>query len=731
MLKKSRVCREWLVILLTVLLTAGIFVTGILDRQKVWTEMTYYDTLTFSKSHPDMFTRATYSLEEGDSYGVLNEGPGFDLPAGRYKLKYRVAADGENAIRFHTRNNAAIEPAVIPLYPDAWETETWIEIKEDAIDLQIQFEFASGTSMRVDDLRLYTPQYRDDAYTLALLLAAACLVYVLGSRGKISGQGLGAMVVIGLAVLVGSAPAFKENMILGHDSTFHMARIMNLADGLASGHFPVRMGGFTHNGFGAPTSVFYPDLLLYPFAMMINGGASITYVMNLIFVMVNIVSAAAMYACARRIFDSRETGVCAAVLYVLSTYRVVNLYSRCAMGEMWAMAVLPLFILGMWEVLFGDKNRWPVLAAGAALVYLSHLLTTVLCALGAAAVCVLCVRRLFREGRIWSLVKAALFALLMGVYTLVPFFMYSAQGIGAQSILGANTLHMLSPAQLFLWSEGDMLIDPRDTQLSGQAFEIGIPMLLGAAALLYIRAVRPARDQKEKYALFFAFAGLASAFVTTRLFPWSHLDVLTAGYINYLQFPWRFLLVVSVMLSLACGYAYMRLAGDKKELVTFAVLGLSLVMVLPTLSHEARRDNYVEFGEGASPYIEYHEYMLPGSSIFATFDRDVHTEGDVQVTQYRKQGTTVTAHVDAQSDALISVPLFGYDGYKAEMNGQELTWSLGENQRLVAHVPAGASGEMKVWFAGKTIWRAAEAVSLAAAVALAWLSVRRKLQRKH
>jgi len=59
-----------------------------------------------------------------------------------------------------------------------------------------------------------------------------------------------------------------------------------------------------------------------------------------------------------------------------------------------------------------------------------------------------------------------------------------------------------------------------------------------------------------------------------------------------------------------------------------------------------------------------------------------------------------------------------------------MSWSLGDNQRLVVHVPAGTSGEMKVWFAGKPLWRIAEAVSLAAALGLGFLNrrKRRKLQ---
>ena len=64
--------------------------------------------------------------------------------------------------------------------------------------------------------------------------------------------------------------------------------------------------------------------------------------------------------------------------------------------------------------------------------------------------------------------------------------------------------------------------------------------------------------------------------------------------------------------------------------------------------------------------------------------------------------------------------MFGFDGYRAELDGRALETGLGGNNRLTVRLPGGAQGELRVWFAGKAIWRAAECVSL---LALAWLCV--------
>ena len=714
--KKAFTWREYAAVLLTLLLIVVLFVSGIFDKPKIW------DTLLWTEmAFEDGLQR---NLDKG--YGVLNRGPGYTLPEGKYRLKYSIAADGENVIRFTNSNNALIEPKEIRTNPDEYASEIEFEIKDPATNFQIQFDFVSGTSMRVDDLRMYSPVYRDDTITVSLLLVVCCIVFILYCRGYVTRQGIGCMMPVLLALLISCAPAFKENMIFAHDTKFHMARLMSLVEGLEQWQIPVRLGSFTHNGYGAITSVFYPDLLLYPFALLILCGASETYVMNLIYVAVNIVAAFSMYFCAKRLFSNKEKGICATVLYLLSTYRVANLYSRGAMGEMWGMSILPLFVLGVWEVVFGDKERWPLLAVSAALIYLSHMITTLICAVGSVGIGILFFKRIWKERRLAPLMKAMVVALLLGMYTMVPFLTYNLQGIGAQRIQGRCIEHMLSPAQLFLWGEGDLPIDPRDTQLSGQALEIGLPMLIGIFLLLHLVLTAPQKDRNEKQALFFAAVGMISAWMTTRLFPWGHASILTGGLSDYLQFPWRLLLITSIALSLACGYAFMRLAKEKTDLMIYAVLTLSLVMILPTITAETRSYDYLQFGEGSTPRILNREYMIPESSIDLTVDRTVHVNGELRIKDYQKEGSTITMHVDAASDATLSVPMYGYDGYKAAIDGREIAWGLGDNNRLMVTLPAGTSGALKIWFAGRSIWRVADCISLLTAILLTAYIVRRR-----
>jgi len=695
-----------------------VFISGVLDRQKTWVEMVW--------SGLDFPAGTSRDLSAGDAYGVINGGPGLTLPAGRYRVKWMIEADGANSIEITTDNGAAALPARIATSADLVTDEHVFELKETAENVQLRVHFESGTRINVIDMRLYSPMYRDHAFTFAFLLLGVWLLYTLHLTGWLTPKRSGKLLLAGFAVLLASAPALKDTVCIGHDTTFHLVRLCNLADGLAHGQLPARIGGYSYNGYGAITSAFYPDLFLYIPALMMNLGASLQYAVNVFFIAVNAASAAAMYAAAKRIFCDEDTALCASILYTLSIYRITDVFTRYAFGEMTAMVFLPLFILGLWEVVFGEKRRWMTLALSASAIFMSHMLSTLICACTAVGVGVLFIVKILREGRLVPILKACAAAGLLCAFYLVPFVMYSMQGIGAQELAKDPALYAISPAQLLLLGAGDLPVDPRDTMLSAFALEIGFPLLLGAVLALYMIVTSETRDDRTKLILLLTAAGALFALMATTVFPWSHVRVLTHALSDYLQFPWRMLMMTAVLLCFAGGWGYMRFAGKDAEKAAALVLALCAIAVLPTISSETRNSYYIPFGETVSPDLAYVEYTIPGTQTKPTKERSVIVSGQAEVAQYSKESTTIHAQVSAQGDAEISFPLFGYDGYAVTLGGQKMDWYCGENNRLTLQVPAGASGELEIWFAGKAIWRVADGISLMTAAALIWMACKKR-----
>ena len=331
------------------------------------------------------------------------------------------------------------------------------------------------------------------------------------------------------------------------------------------------------------------------------------------------------------------------------------------------------------------------------------------------------IRRIVREGRLAALCKAAGCTVLLCLFQLVPFLMYSAQGIGAQSILRNVADSAIAPAQLFLWGEGDMAVDPLDTTINPQAIEPGLPLLLGVLLVAYLAVTRTGAlktDAGLRFALGAAVCGGLAAFMTTTLFPWGHVRVLTGGLSDYLQFAWRLMEFAVLFWALAGGYGFVQFARERPERTAAGVLALAVLFALPTLDRQTRSNDYLEYGQGMSSRLTYPEYQLPGTNLEETADREPLASPGLAVTAYDKDGTRVTAQVDAQEDAELTLPLFGFDGYRAEVDGERMEVGPGDNNRLTVRLPAGTSGTLCVWFAGRALWRICDAVSLAALLAL-------------
>jgi len=718
-LKKNE--KRMIILTIAVLLILAVII-NIPDKQKVWENLAYVD-MHFN----GIMSRDT---AKGDVYCSMNEGgPGFTLPAGEYRIKWFIESDGNNRIAISCKNNVEILPAEIQLTADKPQDEARFVLRDAADQVEIRVLFEDGTWINVIDIRLYGLEQIDYQLTIAFLLIAAAVLYMLYRSGWLTPVRRGKLILLGLAVLIASGPALKDTVGIGHDTTFHLVRLCNLADGLKTG-FPVRVGGFSYNGYGAITSVFYPDIFLYPFALMMNLGASMQYAVNAFFVAVNIASAAAMYIAAKRIFRDEWAAVCASVFYTLSIYRISDVFTRYAFGEMTAMVFLPLFLLGLYEVVLGDKRRWPLLGAGAACIYLSHMLSTLICAAAAVGFCALFIVRIMREKRLLPILKAAGLAGMLCAFQLVPFIQYSLQGIGAQELAKNPAYFAIHPAQLFLLGAGELSLDPKDTALSTFALEIGLPLLLGAALTLYVAATAEKREERDRFGVLLVAVGSLFAVMATTLFPWNYVRVLTRGLSDYLQFPWRMLMMTAALFALAGGWGCMRFSRGHGEQMAAAVLALAALCALPTLTDEARNAEYIAFGETVSPNLLHTEYTIPGTQTAPTVNRSVLTDGDVTVTAYQKESTSVTAQVEAKDDASVSLPLFGYDGYRATVDGKDMELALGENNRLTVLLPAGTQGTLRVWFAGKALWRAAELVSLCALLGICAAAIRKRRRKE-
>jgi len=227
------------------------------------------------------------------------------------------------------------------------------------------------------------------------------------------------------------------------------------------------------------------------------------------------------------------------------------------------------------------------------------------------------------------------------------------------------------------------------------------------------------------YGMLLAAVGVVCVWMCTDMFPWRYVFALTGGVLEILQFSWRFLAIAAPCLCLCGGLGYALLLKDQGAKGLLAVLAVAVLCTTPVIEH-ALDMPVIEFGQDGSPYILTPEYQFEGTDLEATKDRSVLTQGDIQLSQYEKNGTRISVHVDAQDDAKVTFPLFGFEGYEAELDGRLISWTRGENNRITVALEKGTQGMLSIRFAGNLIWIAADGVSLLCLLALVGYGMKKR-----
>ena len=547
-----------------------------------------------------------------------------------------------------------------------------------------------------------------------------------------------AIVLVCTAVFA-SMPAMMAHIFDGHDLFFHMNRIEGIAAALRCGQFPVRIHASTLLGYGYAASQYYPELFFYIPALLRNMGVSLMASVQVFMLLMNLAAALIGMRSASRVLKDRGAALLAAVLYTLCNYRLINVYARAAFGEALAMVFFPLLIEALWEVLWRDEKKWPLLSLAMVCIFMSHLLST----LFAGAFCVLaalcCVKRLLGQpGRILACVKAALLTAVCSLWFVLPFLQYSATDINTNIALNSD-LYKLTFGEIMTAFSGAT----GDAHKAGMTLyntvgtHPGVAILLGCALLLAARYEKGRAlyseegGEDKKKAIGLLLFGLVALLGATGVFPWKWLGGLSRPFstiARQIQFPWRLVGAAAPLLCMAAAVGYL---GDARRRAAGAVLAVGLCVVFAgyTMGDFVQQNPIMDSESYTDTRIRQFEYLytgtekgilVPGAVVFG--------EEENPAQSLEKQGTRMTIVLrEGLFGSDLEAPALYYPGYRAQINGKEASVGMGENNvlRVMGEFTGGAD-VVEIWFEPPLLWRTAEIASLAGALLLGLLLARRR-----
>lgn len=371
------------------------------------------------------------------------------------------------------------------------------------------------------------------------------------------------------ALTAAALPLATPWTIAGQSSLIELVRVQAFHAAVSAGDlWPVWLPDL-YARHGSPLPLFYAPLAYLPVELARAAGLGATAAIHLTFVLLW-GTAAAGAAWAARAWFGPGAGAAAAIAYALSPYFVADVYVRAGLAEVAALAALP-WALG--ALLRPGRRAFVAGALAVAALVLSHNISALV------GVPLLLAAALIAGG---ELRRRGVAMIALGV-ALSAFFWWPAlldkDRVQAEESLTAGHFdyrrHYLRPERLLPGRTAAALLSavgPRRPVRVGELVWLGL-----LAAPLAARGA--ARAQRGRAGFLAAAAVFALAMTTAISAPvWEALPLL-----RFVQFPYRWLLFVSLLGSLLFGFAARRLPSGGRTLLVAAVAPLALLMVRPLL----------------------------------------------------------------------------------------------------------------------------------------------------
>jgi hypothetical protein len=344
-----------------------------------------------------------------------------------------------------------------------------------------------------------------------------------------------ALLLIAIAATAVVTPMLFLGNASGHDISFHLASWLDVAGRWREGVAFPRWAQWANWGFGEPRFIFYPPAS-WMFGAALGSALPWRMVPGTYIWLVLLLSGFAMWRLARESLpDSRA--IAAALIFVVNPYQLVVVYYRSDFAELLASSLFPFLVLGVLRVVRGDsRQNWtsvPLPALAFATIWLSNAPAAVI---ATYSVVLLLIAGCLERRELRPLIPGAA-AMVIG-FGLAAFYIFPAAYEQRWVQISQATVGNLHLDQNFLYTRS---FDPEFALFNWKVSSIA----LGTILLTGIAAVFSARRRREYSTLWWMMVTLAAG-STLMMFPASHWLWRHLPKLQFLQFPWRWLVPLGV-----------------------------------------------------------------------------------------------------------------------------------------------------------------------------------------
>ena len=486
------------------------------------------------------------------------------------------------------------------------------------------------------------------------------------------------------AALLGILPLLIKGNVAAHDLQFHISSWNEVAQQWRHGILWPRWAAMANYGFGEPRFIFYP-----PISWLLGGALALWLPVRALpgafSFFAFFAAGCGMFALARRYLPARSA-IVAAVVYALNPYHLITVYWDFRVAEMLASAVFPVAVMFALDCA-EDFKASTGLALAVAAVWLMNAPAGVM--LMYALTLLLLVIALSKRSVRPILHGATGIAIGIGLtaFYLVP-AAYEQSWVNIYGIFGSG----LTPRENFLFS---VATDPPHTYFNFLVSGIALEQIALFAFVLPFAWRRRQEFARHLLPALTAMGILAAAM----MFRFS--SVLWAlPKMQFVQFPWRWMLVLNLALCVAGVVALTRartkwawallivafFAQTERDVIRQATWGKRS---LSEMSWSVSADGY----RGAKEYLprEVHvpptPYLLPDAPL-AKLSCEIPCAADA-LTILRWSEEEKKMQTAAAVPASLTLKLYDYPAWQAWIDGSPVQHEVAYSGQIKLQVPPG------------------------------------------
>lgn len=506
------------------------------------------------------------------------------------------------------------------------------------------------------------------------------------------------VVIILLSIFLGFS-LFHSGLPPTHDGEYHVVRFYEFDKSLKGGEWYPRWAPDLNQGFGIPLFNYSYPLPNYLSSFLHLFGASFIDVFKIELYLSLLLSGIFFYLWTKRFFGTLGGLVCAS-FYMFSPYHIVDIFIRGSIGEAWALSFYPAVLWTLTEYRYTKTSRYFALSAlFFALTIFSHNILALQF-----------LPFLFSYGILLSFLGKN------KVNFLKQFIVVLLLGVGISSIFWAPALfekHYVVGLQIYevtnhfpdlyellvpTWGSG-FFTSEAENRMSVQIGIANLVAFLLSFFLVFVYAVKKDKIRSRVLAFFIAWFILLFFLMLSISKPvWFIIP-----FMNYFQFPWRFLGISIVCLSFLSG-ALFGIASQKSKtifakggIIVFFLFFFSLPIIfsigyIKIPYYLERKDSYYinksNFIDGTNSVGNAFNTIWFDTGLKRQKEKIVVTKGDGRITKEKIQASSYAFNTQSSHILTLQINTAYFPGWVATVDGKNTQIS---QKRGIMHiaVPSG------------------------------------------